>query len=163
MNIEPKIVTIPEKKLIGMRIRNSLALDKTSELWQSFMPRRREIINAVSSDLYSLRVYDSPSYFTAFNMSATFDKWALTEVADFDQVPFGMERLVLPGGLYAVFPYQGFPSAAGETYRYIYATWLPGSQYALDDRPHFEMLDEKYKNNEPSSEEDIFIPIKPKA
>jgi AraC family transcriptional regulator len=163
VNIEPKVVTISEKKLLGMRIRNSIAQDKTSDLWQSFMPRRKEIANAVGSDLYSLRIYDSPSYFTNFSPSAAFDKWALAEVADFDRVPSGMETLVLPGGLYAVFPYKGLPSAAGETYRHIYATWLPSSQYILDDRPHFEILGEKYKNNDPSSEEDIYIPIKPKA
>jgi AraC family transcriptional regulator len=41
--------------------------------------------------------------------------------------------------------------------------WLPNSAYALDDRPHFEALGEQYKNNDPNSEEEIWIPIKPKA
>jgi AraC family transcriptional regulator len=39
---------------------------------------------------------------------------------------------------------------------------LPNSAYALDDRAHFEVLGEKYKNNDPSSEEEIWIPIKVK-
>jgi AraC family transcriptional regulator len=32
----------------------------------------------------------------------------------------------------------------------------------LDDRPHFEVLGEKYKNNDPTSEKEIWIPILPK-
>jgi AraC family transcriptional regulator len=33
-------------------------------------------------------------------------------------------------------------------------------EYELDDRPHFEILGDKYKNNDPNSEEEIWIPIK---
>lgn len=29
--------------------------------------------------------------------------------------------------------------------------WLPNSDYLLDDRPHFELLGDKYKNNDPNS------------
>jgi hypothetical protein len=29
--------------------------------------------------------------------------------------------------------------------------------------PHFEVLGDKYKNNDPSSEEEVWIPIKPKV
>ena len=35
--------------------------------------------------------------------------------------------------------------------------------YTLDDRPHFEILGEKYKNQDPDSEEELWIPIKPKV
>jgi AraC family transcriptional regulator len=42
---------------------------------------------------------------------------------------------------------------------YIFNTWLPKSGYQLDRRPHFEILGEKYKNNNPDSEEEIWIPI----
>jgi AraC family transcriptional regulator len=33
----------------------------------------------------------------------------------------------------------------------------------LDQRPHVEVMGEKYKNNDPDSEEEIWIPIKPIA
>jgi len=45
----------------------------------------------------------------------------------------------------------------------IYTVWLPASDYVLDNRPHFEVLGDKYKNNDPSSEEEVWIPIKPKV
>ena len=34
------------------------------------------------------------------------------------------------------------------------------SEYEFDNRPQFEILGEKYKNNAPDSEEEIWIPIK---
>jgi len=37
---------------------------------------------------------------------------------------------------------------------------LPNSDYELDNRPHFEILGKKYKNNSADSEEEIWIPVK---
>ena len=42
----------------------------------------------------------------------------------------------------------------------INGTWIAKSDYNLDDRPHFEVLGEKYINAD--SEEEIWIPIKKK-
>jgi AraC family transcriptional regulator len=69
-----------------------------------------------------------------------------------------MELFTLKGGLYAVFDYKG-PSDDKSIFQYIYSTWVPKSKYKLDNRPHFEVLGEKYKNNDPESEEEIWIPI----
>ncbi len=84
-------------------------------------------------------------------------KWATVEVTDFDKIPKGMEGFTLPGGLYAVFPHRVMDT---DIFQYIYTTWLPNSTYSLDDRPHFELLGEKYKNNDPDSEEEIWIPVR---
>jgi len=66
--------------------------------------------------------------------------------------------LVVPSGLYAVFDYKG-SSAASDIFQYIYASWIPNSRYQIARRPHFEVLGEKYRNNDPNSEEEIWIPI----
>ena len=84
----------------------SLVNNKTGELWQSFMPRRKEIQNSLTSDLISMQVYDRPMEPGNFNQE--FEKWASIEVADFDTLPDGMESFVLTGGLYAVFHYTRF-------------------------------------------------------
>lgn len=138
----------------------SLSDDKTVELWRSFMPKRKEIKNIIDSVLYSVQVYGS-FYFEEFSPDKVFEKWAAVEVKDFDAVPGDMETCTLPGGLYAVFLYKG-SSADATVFRYIFTDWLPDSGYALDGRPHFEILGEKYKNEDPDSEEEIWIPIKPK-
>lgn len=156
--ITPRIETFTEKKLIGKKIPMSLTQNRTGELWGSFMPQRKQILNTVSNELYSLQVYPA-GYFETFDPARPFDKWALAEVSDHDQAPEGFEVFTLPGGLYAVFHYVGSNQDA-RIFQYIFGVWLPGSGYTLDDRPHFEILGEKYRNNDPASEEDIFIPVR---
>lgn len=159
--MEPVIKLLTEKKLVGIRLRMSLADNQTPILWQRFMPQRKEILNALSHDLFSMQVYDGILDTKNFNPHAPFDKWAAVEVTDFNAAPDGMETFLLPGGLYAVFHYKGL-STDPTIFQYIYGVWLSGSNYALDNRPHFEVLGEKYKNNHPDSEEEIWIPIQTK-
>lgn len=157
--MEPDIKILPEKKLIGQRIQMSMANNKTRELWSGFMPRRREIANQLTSDLISMQVFDELFDFYAFDLNASFEKWAAVEVSDFERIPDGMEAFTLRGGLYAVFIHKGDASTGAKTFQYIFGTWLPGSGYTLDNRPHFEILGGKYKNDDPDSEEEIWIPI----
>ncbi len=157
--MEPRMEVLESKKLVGMRMKMSLAKNLTGELWRNFMPRRKEIQNSLTSDLYSLQVYGWPADFS--NVHKTFEKWALVEVTDFEHVPEGMEAFTLPGGLYAVFAYKG-SSSDPRIFQYIFGTWLPGCAYRLDNRPHFEVLGNKYRNNDPESEEDIWIPVAPR-
>ncbi|MBC7912509.1 MAG: GyrI-like domain-containing protein, partial [Pyrinomonadaceae bacterium] len=121
-------------------------------------PRRKEIANNLSTDLISLAVYQ-PTHFADFKLTNEFERWATVEVANFDNLPTEMETFVLPSGLYAVFTYKGL-SSDNTIFKYILETWLPSSDYVLDYRPHFEVLGDKYKNNDPTSEEEIWIPIK---
>lgn len=155
----PEIKSIPSKKLVGLSLTMSYAENKTAELWQIFMPRRKEIANAISNDLYSLQVY-SENYFSRFNPTVEFTKWALVEVTNFNQVPEGVQMFTLPEGQYAVFHYKGSSAKGAEMMGYILQEWLPQSGFQLDSRPHFEVLGEKYKNNSDESEEEIWIPIR---
>ena len=159
--MNPKIETLAEKKLIGKRMKMTFSDNKTGELWRDFMLRRREIINNMGSALYSMQIYDI-SFFNNFNPFTEFEKWAAIEVTDYNTVPAEMETFTLTGGLYAVFFFKGAASEGHKTFQYIFEKWLPSSDYVLDDRPHFEILGEKYKNEDPSSEEEIWIPIRMK-
>lgn len=160
--MEPKIETLTEKKLIGKRVLMTLGNNKTQQLWQSFMPRHKEITNRVGTHLFSMQVYASQQNFANITLDTELEKWAAVEVSDFLGVPAEMETYTLPGGLYAVFNYKGL-STDPSIFHYIFGTWLPASGYTIDARPHFEILGEKYKNNDPNSEEEIWIPIKVKA
>lgn len=64
---------------------------------------------------------------------------------------------MLTGGLYAVFIHKGGPNTFPKTFQYIFRTWLPASDYTVDNRAHFEILGEKYKNEDPNSEEEVYI------
>ncbi|RYU95331.1 AraC family transcriptional regulator [Emticicia agri] len=157
MMLQPRVEILHEKKLIGKHLAMSFADNKTRELWRSFIPYRKEITNAVGSELYSLQLY-SPAFFSPFNPHELFEKWAAVEVTDFDAIPEGMEAFTLTRGLYAVFLHKG-SSTDNSTFQYIFSSWLPDSEYMLDDRPHFELLGTKYKNADPNSEE-IWVPVR---
>jgi len=159
--MQSRIETLQEKKLIGKSLKMFFANNKTFALWNGFMPRRSEIKNVIGSELYSMQIY-APSFFDNFNPTAEFTKYACAEVLNFDFVPAEMETFILPGGLYAVFLYKGKAADAEPAFRYILQDWLPKSNYVLDNRPHFELLGEKYKFDNEDSEEEIWIPIKTK-
>ena len=129
-----------------------------AELWRGFVPLLKHIKERTSSDMISLAIYQ-PGHFESFTPSNEFEKWAAVEVSDFNAVPQELEAFILPGGLYAVFDYKGL-NTDNSIFQYIYGTWLPNSGYVLDNRPHFEVLGEKYRNNDPDSEEEIWIPVK---
>jgi AraC family transcriptional regulator len=155
----PKIVSIPAKKLIGYSIEMSLLDNQTQTIWQLFMPRLKEIKNAVSADLFSLQNYPE-NYFTNFTPETIFTKWAAVEVKDFENILDGFEKLEITGGKYAVFLHKGNTEMFAKTAQYIYTEWLPNSGYQLDNKPHFEVLGDNYLGHEnPKSEEEIWIPI----
>jgi AraC family transcriptional regulator len=158
--MNPRIEILNEKLLTGLYHTMSLSDNTTGELWRNFMIRLKELTNRVSNDLISMQLYNS-DYFVNFNPENSFVKWAVAEVSTFDHIPPGMDAFTLPGGLYAVFEYKGASNDNG-IFRYIFSTWLPNSDFELDNRPHFEVLGAKYRNADPASEEEIWIPIQPK-
>jgi len=157
----PRIVSLNEKKLVGKRLTMTFAKNNTFKLWQSFMPKRNEINNTLNNDLFSIQIYPDTFNFENFDINIEFEKWAAVEVVTFDSIPYEFEALILKGGQYAVFDYKGLSSDT-KMFEYIFGVWLPKSEFSLDNRPHFEILGEKYKNNDINSEEQIWIPIKKK-
>jgi len=157
--IVPELRTVNGMKLIGMRKVMSFTHNTTFKLWNSFMPLRKKISCAKGHELYSVQLYPD-NFFMNFNPLAEFEKWAAVEVSDFSNPPEGMEALEIPSGRYAVFHYKGNHENAQDFYTYIFREWLPASGYALDNRPHFEVMGEKYKHGSPDSEEEVWIPIR---
>lgn len=158
--MNPEIRTLPTKKLIGKSLEMSYVNNRTGELWRSFMPKRKEISNTISTELYSMQIYHRIFNFQNFNPNDIFTKWAAVEVSNFEEIPEEMSSYTLDGGLYAVFTHRGSSLDFQRTFQYIFGEWLPNSDYTVDDREHFELLGEKYKNESPDSEEEIWIPIK---
>ncbi|GGD72498.1 hypothetical protein GCM10011412_07690 [Maribacter cobaltidurans] len=131
--------------------------NRTSELWSKFMPNISQVENRISKEFISLQNYPK-GYFQDFDPTRTFEKWATVEVSEVLKMPKEMGHFVLEEGNYVVFDYKGLSNDTS-IFQYIFNEWLPSSPYQLDNRPHFEVLGEKYKNNDPNSEEEIWIPI----
>lgn len=160
--MNPRIIDMPDTLLAGKRLRMSLTHDATVNLWSSFMPRRKEIKQAVNESLISVTVYDDDFELHQFKPDTLFDKWACIEVSSQDELPEGFETYTIPAGSYAVFVYQGLPQMAMQFFRKIFMEYLPSSPYELANGPHFAVMGEKYKGNDPTSEEEIYIPIQRK-
>ncbi|MEL6987076.1 MAG: GyrI-like domain-containing protein [Bacteroidota bacterium] len=152
--LEFQIKDVLPKVLIGMYDEMSVNEDNTRTLFQTFMPRRNEV-NRISEFVFDLRTYTS-DYFLRFDPSKTFRKYALVEVEDGERCPEDMTVYYFVGGKYAVFYHKGNDNP----FPYIYGEWLPASGFVIDERPHFEILSEKYRPGDPESEQEIYIPIK---
>lgn len=88
-----------------------------------------------------------------------FDKWAAVEAGPEAAIPEGMESLST-SGLYAVFIHRGPASQGPSSYQYIFGEWMPASAYEVDQRLHMAVMGEKYKNEDPASEEELWIPVR---
>jgi AraC family transcriptional regulator len=160
-DMQPELRNFRKKEFIGKRMVMSFSDNKTFQLWQSFMPLLGKIENRIGSELYSVEVYSS-SFFEDFSPENQFEKWAAIELSGYNKIPEGMESLTIPSGLYAVFLHKGPAGEGPKTYSYIFRQWLPASEYSLDGRPHFAVMGEKYKRDDPASEEELWIPVKKK-
>lgn len=161
MQHKPSIQNAPPKRLVGMKINMSLVDDQTYKLFSTFMPRKKELLCLEEDIVFDLRTYPK-DYFSNFNPTSIFTKWALAEVNDFSDVPDGMQKFDLEGGLYAVFTFDK-ANPGPEFFEYIFVKWLPESAFLLDDRPHFERLKTQKPGNPSDSDEEIWIPIRPKT
>lgn len=157
---EPEIIALKEKKLIGLKIRTSLSENKTFELWSTFKPRVQEISHRKDNDFYSLQIFDEDLKFNQFTPQTFFEKWAAVEVDSIENIPEGFQSIILAPGTYARFIHKGLPDTFPETSQYIFGEWLPNSQFQLDKRPHFEIMNENYDPDNLASEEEVYIPIR---
>ena len=154
-----RLETIDPKILVGMSRKMSLSKDETMSLWKGFMPRRGEVADRTSKDYISMQVFD-PAAGDRFLSTTLFEKWAVVEVSSAEIIPQGMQRYTLTGGKYAVFLHKGPAGDWPKSSHFIYDVWLPGSDFELDQREHFEIIPEGYDPLEPKAEEEIWIPIR---
>lgn len=156
--MESRIETLPPQTLVGMSLEMTQVEDRTQELWQRFLPRRKEIAGRLDQRFYSLQVADSNG--RQITDRTPFVKWAAVAVKGSKNVPDEMSIYRLGGGLYAVFTHRGPAKDFSEHARYIYGQWLPNSDYALDDREHFGLFADTYRPDRAKSVEEIWIPIR---
>ncbi|XLS28798.1 GyrI-like domain-containing protein [Flavobacteriaceae bacterium M23B6Z8] len=134
--------------------------NKARKLWSTFMPRKNEIENPLNSSFLSIQVYPEGFDITDFTPETEFTTRAGIEIKKVSAIPEGMELFIIPEGTYAVFEHRGSTKEFHKTASFIFEEWLPASDYDLDDRPHFELLDDRYLGPDHSdSIEDIYIPI----
>jgi AraC family transcriptional regulator len=157
----PKIIYLPEFKVVGLRKKVTLKTSGTiiPKQWGEFLPRMSEIKNRVNFDVsYGLCEYKD---LADFEEDTPYSELVCVEVKNFDRIPDGMVKKVIPASRYAVFTHKGPTDRILATYDYIYKTWLPKSGYELAPQDDFELYDRRFRGvDNPESEIDIYIPIK---
>ena len=156
--LTPEIANFNQTQLVGISCRMSYIDNQTQKLWETFIPLSKKINHKLTNDFYSLQIFPD-NFFKAFNPTLEFEKWALVPVTETEGNIEPCKSFILQGGLYAVFHHKGIDTSI---FQRIYGEWIPQSHYQLDNRPHFEILGEKYKKGSSDSEEDIYIPICPR-
>ncbi|WP_161555189.1 GyrI-like domain-containing protein [Dokdonia sinensis] len=157
---DPKVIKREAIHIVGIHSRMSLAENTTQQLWQSFGPRKKEIVHRADAGSYSIQIYDDSFLKEPFLPTTFFEKWAGVAVMSFKKIPQGLEVLQIPEGHWAVFEYQGLPRDFGDLVKYVMTDWLPHSPYELDARPQFEYMDENYKGPmDPLSQEEFWVPL----
>jgi AraC family transcriptional regulator len=151
-----KIIDCAEKIVIGMSSKmKDNEYHKISELWQKFMPRKKEIKNTNSNEFIAIQIYTEN---IKLHPNA-YDIWACVEVSTINEIPNEMKSFKIPAGTYAVFQLKGMDIFG--LYQRIMQEWLPNSDFQIDNRPHYQVMGDMYKNGSPDSEEEVYVPIKP--
>lgn len=157
--ITPRIEQIEDRLVVGMKTTTSI-MDigmNTKKLAQVFMPRRAEVKNRIGTHVFSIQDY-GPNY-NPQDRTAMFDKWVAVEVEAIEAIPNEMESFLIVSGTYAVFDFKGAVADFPKVKAYIFREWLPKSGYQLDQKVHFELLNEDYSKDLQNVEEEIWIPI----
>jgi predicted transcriptional regulator YdeE/nitroreductase len=150
--MEPKIVERGAFTVVGLKYRGKNENNEIPQLWQALGPRVYAIKNMVG---------DHVAYGISANMdreTGEFDYIAGFGVTSAEDVPEGMIAFEIPSAWYAIFS-TTLPKI-GETFQKAYQTWLPQAGCEPTGGPELEVYDERFNVQDPTSEFDLYVPIK---
>lgn len=157
--MEPRIVQLEKLILVGRPYYGDANEHKFAKAWERFGNLEKE----VSHRLNPMVGFGVEIYGPEFQTEHQWTYFPSVQVSQFDDVPALLFAKTLPSATYAVFTAKGGIPKLGDTFMYAYMTWLPTSAYEVAFPFDFEYYDERFKDNDPDSEVDIYIPVKPKA
>lgn len=149
--MKPKIITRPRFNIVGFKYRGRNEQQEIPQLWLTFGSRFSEFKHKTEKH-------------TAYGIMDNFDE----ELGEFDYVagvavssaegqPADAVYWQIPEQTYAVFTCT-LPTIH-ETFDKINTEWLPESGYQRQPGPEFELYDERFDQEDPNSELDIYIPV----
>ena len=152
--MKPEIVNKDAFVVVGLKYTGDNKNNEIPQLWGQLMPVHQNIKD-VSDWKVAFGVCDN-----FIEEKGIFDYIAGYQVSSTDDVPDGMVSWNIPAGQYAVFT-TTVPDIH-KTMDKIYKEWLPTSGYLRSAAPEFELYDEKFDPNDPTSIFYLYIPIKKK-
>jgi len=153
--MEPKIVTRPAFKAIGMSYVGKNENDEIGQMWGVFNQRMGEI-KASSNEEYLGLCFSNPEG----AKEGEFEYVSAALVADGKGIPEGMVYREVPEYKYVVFTHHGKLDKLRETYEYIYNTWLPQSGHKLHpSKFDMEVYDKDFAIEKDESKLYIYVAI----
>lgn len=156
--LSPKIMTVEEISIIGIRFNTTINGKETVAMWQKFHGQ-------IPHDLLSNKqygVFEAVKDCTLQSFHADRESTAFigVETPENYPVPEHMLSKKLCGGKYAVFTHKGTVDTLIQTYQYIWGVWFPKSGFQIADRDDFECYTERFAGaDHDKSEIDIYFPI----
>lgn len=160
----PEIVTLPEKKFVGLavEINSPLGIDtefdgKIVDHWNRFGSLRDGISHRIPAVSFGL----------ALSSGSGMEEERLTylaaaEVTKFENVPPEFQTMTLESQTYAKFEIRGFTNSCHVTTDFIYGIWLPDSGYERAPGVDFEIFDHQlYRVNDEKSISHYLLPVRP--
>ncbi len=155
--MEPKIIELPDMKLIGLKCTTTMKENSIPQLWEKYMQVYDAIPDKLDSPCFGICVYMDMD---ECKEDTPFDYIAAHCVSTFDNLPDNMISYTIPKGKYASFTHKGSLDTLDKTYSYIYGAWVNETEHEMDKRDQIELYDARFKYGQADSEMDILIPIK---
>jgi predicted transcriptional regulator YdeE/DNA-binding transcriptional MerR regulator len=154
--MEPKIITKPEFYVVGMAYVGKNEHNEVPQLWDQFNNRVKEVEYPEGVPCYGLCNSEIEGA-----GKGEFEYVAGVEVDSPEaKVPNGMVMRHIPARKYAVFTHHGKLNKLGETYAYIYDTWLPQSGLKLDSMFDMELYNDDFILDSDESKLYIYVAVK---
>ena len=159
MTMKMKITEIPAFLVVGLKANyNQESKINIPQLWPQFVRRIEEIPNVIPWVTYGVCV-PSKTEEGEFDYMAAIGVKTLT----LENLPAGLEAMVIPKGKYAVFTHKLTSQDIGANMRaanqYIWEEWMPKSGQHYNGGPDFELYDKRFDPEKDHGEIDIYVPL----
>ncbi len=151
----PEVKTRDAIKLVGLRYQGKNENHEIATLWYEFNERIEEIENRVSDERFGYDTWDD-----SINETGEFTYIAAVEVSDFESIPEGMVKVVIPKNSYAVFTLTSIVENIHGAVKEVFSKWFPESGHKLASNYDFEYYKEGFKPNSADHNAYFYVPIK---
>ena len=128
--MEPKILTKPAFKAVGLSYVGKNENNEIPQMWGTFNKRSHQIRISNNNCCYGLCFSNPPKRLDLETYEpGAFEYVSACEVDSDQDIPEGMVYREVPEYKYLVFTHHGKLDKLGDTYKYIFETWIPQSTY----------------------------------
>lgn len=162
VTVHPKIIELPEIKVVGLRGSTTFRDNKLKDMWEQFYAVYKQIPKRVlHGRRFGICEACNENIHYTINEEMLFSEVVGIEVTSFANIPEPFVKKVIPRGRYAVFTHTSSLANLSQTLDYIWGTWLLSTKEEVDVRETLDLYDMRFLGyDHPSTQIDIYIAIK---